>query len=104
MYCPEYNSVLLEGLDELPGLSAELLNLDSLCNWQGEIEDIDTDALVRYTESKTPCKGTESKEQVHRRFCQLHRVKDSFVRYNGQYYNRIRLLDLIKATIRLIIN
>ena len=45
--CVEYSSVLMEGLDEFPGLSAELMNLDSLCNWQGEIEDIDTDTLVR---------------------------------------------------------
>ena len=43
----EYSSGILEGLEEFPTLSSEFLNLDSLCNWQGEIEDIDTDTLVR---------------------------------------------------------
>ena len=43
----EYSSGLLEGLDEFPSLSSEFLNLDSFCNWQGEIEDLDTDTLVR---------------------------------------------------------
>jgi len=40
------NNAFLDNLDEIASLPNEFLNIESLSNWQGDIEDIDTEQLV----------------------------------------------------------
>jgi len=47
LFVTEYgNNTFLDNLDEITSLPNEFLNIESLSNWQGEIEDIDTEQLV----------------------------------------------------------
>lgn len=47
LFVTEYgNNTFLDNLDEISSLPNEFLNIESLSNWQGEIEDIDTEQLV----------------------------------------------------------
>jgi len=47
LFVTEYgNNTFLDNLDEITSLPNEFLNIESLSNWQGDIEDIDTEQLV----------------------------------------------------------